>query len=207
MSGVTGYRTAGIISVDWGPPMISPPLLLTISAPFETASSMRRRIRSVRFLFGSGVKWEYVVLQFSSPLSPHNCHGRPVCMLSMRSAIILLNSAPCPFGMKKSFREVQRCPLKLNAPKTDWSTALDSSSAFSDPSRNRSGKKIPMFFASSCKNTFNRWGWGCCRRSVSAAPDPPMKARASTFPVSINTGIVSRPRPATKFIAPGGRAF
>ncbi len=40
----------------------------------------------------------------------------------------------------------------------------------------------------------------------SAALDPPIKASASMSPVFMRNGMVSRPRPDTKFMAPGGKA-
>mmetsp|Transcript_116406 Transcript_116406/g.329251 ORF Transcript_116406/g.329251 Transcript_116406/m.329251 type:complete len:221 (-) Transcript_116406:569-1231(-) len=178
---VTGYNTDGKTSVR----SVSPPRWLMTLAPPAFASLMS----SSKYLglsgSGSGV---IAFLPKGGPAvsvdtASQNCSQK-------LSATLLCTTI--------SLMAVHLWPLKDVLPARHSFTATDTSA---------SGMTMPRFLPSRERRLRKRCGRGCWRMRESAALDEPMKAKRSTLPDCMMGGMVSRPRPATKFTTPFGKAW
>mmetsp|Transcript_40331 Transcript_40331/g.113062 ORF Transcript_40331/g.113062 Transcript_40331/m.113062 type:complete len:228 (+) Transcript_40331:396-1079(+) len=175
---VTGYITEGNTSVR----SVSPPRSLITFAPLDLASSTS----SARYL---GVASGRGVMAFFPK-------GGPAGRVAIASEKRWQNSSATDSWSMISLIAVQRWPLNA---------VLPARHSFTATSRSASGSTMPRFLPSSDSRLRRRCGCGCSRMSESAALEEPMNASRSTFPVRMMGGMVSRPRPATKFTTPLGK--
>mmetsp|Transcript_61350 Transcript_61350/g.146266 ORF Transcript_61350/g.146266 Transcript_61350/m.146266 type:complete len:290 (-) Transcript_61350:692-1561(-) len=180
ISAVTGYRTVGAKSVR---SQCAPPdPAFSTCAPFATASSVNCFRKSVP------VHAIGVTLFFPK--------GRPTDRPPMAAQNFWLNVSAILRWAMMSLMAVHRWPLK---------DVLPARHSFTARSMSASGITMAKFFASRDNRFFKRCGCGCALTSASAAFEEPMKAKISTSPDSMQGGIVSRPRPETKFTTPAGK--
>mmetsp|Transcript_40333 Transcript_40333/g.113072 ORF Transcript_40333/g.113072 Transcript_40333/m.113072 type:complete len:229 (+) Transcript_40333:197-883(+) len=176
---VTGYITEGNTSVR----SVSPPRSLITFAPLEVASSTS----SARYLGFSGSGKGVMALWPK---------GGPAGRAAIASEKRLQKSSAMDSWSMINLMAVQRWPLNA---------VLPARHSFTATSRSASGSTMPRFLPSSDSRLRRRCGCGCSRMSESAALEEPMNASRSTFPVRMMGGMVSRPRPATKFTTPLGK--
>mmetsp|Transcript_123929 Transcript_123929/g.332784 ORF Transcript_123929/g.332784 Transcript_123929/m.332784 type:complete len:305 (-) Transcript_123929:414-1328(-) len=176
---VTGYITEGNTSVR----SVSPPRSLITFAPLDLASSTS----SARYpgLSGSG-----------SGVMAFLPKGGPAGSAAIAPEKRLQNSSATDSWSMISLMAVQRWPLNA---------VLPARHSFTATSRSASGSTMPRFLPSSDSRLRKRCGCGCSRMSESAALEEPMNANRSTLPERMIGGMVSRPRPATKFTTPFGK--
>ena len=203
--GWMGYSMAGIINVLLLPPKIVPPFVLTIDAPFLTASSIRALRNWIRLGLGNGVTWEYVI-PFFFLVEVWFCHGKPMFKDSTALDNFCTNKSACIFGTKNIFNAVQRCPLNERLPSNDSVIIfLKIVVPFCSVTPwNISGNTIAAFLAPNCKNVFNRCGWVWYCINWSALLEDPIMAKPWISPVCNIAGNTFAPDPAMKLTVPWG---
>mmetsp|Transcript_10924 Transcript_10924/g.17882 ORF Transcript_10924/g.17882 Transcript_10924/m.17882 type:complete len:215 (-) Transcript_10924:114-758(-) len=161
-----------------------PPRVLTTLAPLLTASATTSLMYWGLCGSGRGV--------IATPPS----QGRPILSLSTASQNLGTKASTTDSCTSSIFKAVHLWPLKLREPKTHSDTATV---------RSASAHTMAGFLASRPRHTRRRLGLGWIFWSSTAAFEVPMKAKISTFPVSMIGGRVVRPAPWMMFTTPAGK--